>query len=352
MKERMDTMREHKFSESLIARIVRGYKSHHKPVRRPKVLYRYDGGTVLRDAAVSMANRYGQVFEGEKSAGKNVAAETLAWIFHMPYYLVTFSEDMSSDDLLGARTTEDSPLSQYGQEDLKKMAKAELLVRSGYLMTESEEETQGLMDNAAEFAAAAAKSAAVSISHEETEFTEWLKYGGVLVCNEMNMGDPNFLASFMNQILDGTGFLSIAGMGRIPVHEDCAIIGTQNPGYTGTNIQNEATVSRLGVVSFGQAESIVNVLRANFEEGEVDEEVFKKCDNLYQALKETIGEDSQVNGNVLNIRGMVRAIKNYAECPEDAPLKQQLIIQIANPCEPDEKMLVVSKIEDIGFDDI
>ena len=78
----------------------------------------------------------------------------------------------------------------------------------------------------------------------------------------MNMAEANFLASFVNQITDGSGFIDIQGYGRININPDCVLIGTQNANYTGTCEQNDATMSRFACISFGYPNSIRRMIES------------------------------------------------------------------------------------------
>ena len=125
----------------------------------------------------------------------------------MPYYLITFNKRMSSEDIYGAKTTDNSA-SQMLTDD---RAGAYLTVMQG------KGTSQVTLQKAIEFQLYKAKAASINIVQEASQFVEWLLHGGLMVLNEMNLSDPNFFASIFNQLLDGTKFLYVPGYGRVDV---------------------------------------------------------------------------------------------------------------------------------------
>ena len=123
------------------------------------------------------------------------------------------------------------------------------------------------------------KAASVNIITENSEFCDWLKNGGVLMINEINMAEANFLQSFINPIGDSTGFLN-TGDGRIYVNPDCWLLGCQNEGFVGSMQQNSATKSRFGVIQFPASNSIRKQIVA--ECGPTPEDMLKQCETLYK----------------------------------------------------------------------
>ena len=46
------------------------------------------------------------IFEGDKSVGKNMCAETLAYILHLPFDMITMTRGMGGDELYGTKVTD------------------------------------------------------------------------------------------------------------------------------------------------------------------------------------------------------------------------------------------------------
>jgi hypothetical protein len=244
---------------------------------------------------------------------------------------------MKSEDIYGGKTTDNSAASRLTEEG----AEAYLASLRGDALPEEK------LKKAIEFQFLKAKAASINIVQESSDFVEWLQHGGLLVLNEMNLSDPNFFASIFNQLLDGTKFIYVPGIGRVDVHPDCLIIGTQNKAcYAGVNQQNNATMSRFGCIEFVFPDSIRKQLReAVSKRFTVDTEVFQQIDKLYKQLKK--GVDEQTIGNeCLNIRGFIRAIEAYAIDPSSTTLAAQVKIHVVNTCPEDQREVVKAQVEE------
>lgn len=337
-------LRAHQVSDTLISRVFDRCKKYNKPAHK--------AGTVFVDAyrnrkdpeARIIANTIrcietgsAVIFEGDRSVGKNVCAETIAQLLNMPYYLITFNKRMSSEDIYGAKTTDNSA-SQMLTAD---RAEAYLEVMRG------KGAGPDALQKAIEFQLYQAKAASINIVQEASQFVEWLLNGGLMVLNEMNLSDPNFFASIFNQLLDGTKFLYVPGYGRVDVHPDCVIIGTQNKAcYAGVSQQNNATMSRFGCIVFDFPDSIRKQLKeAIGGRFEVASEYYQQTDNLYRQFKKIV--DSGTIGNeCLNIRGFVRAIEAFAVDPSSTKLSAQIMIHVVNTCPEDNRKELAKQVEE------
>ena len=226
IKERLDWAKDHRIPAEAIRQVAERFwtKAPNKPVSKPKTLYindnpRSESASIVALAILAILTRLGGIlFEGDKSVGKNVCAESIAWFLNRPYFMITFTRGMTSDDIFGTKATDNSASSMLSED----LAAAYLYVQ--HFPDASEE----LREKAARYEYLKAKAASVSIVQEESCFIEWLKNGGVMSFNEMNLAEANFFASFTNQITDTSGFIDVPGHGRIDMHPECVLIGTQN----------------------------------------------------------------------------------------------------------------------------
>lgn len=185
--ERISVMQTNFVPESLAIRIVNSYRKYNKAPHKPSCVfvdpYLKKGveGLItegLRNADLRMAS----ICEGEKSVGKNVYMETIAWLLGMPLYMIGFSRQMSPSAVYGEKSTDNS-----ASEELQKMhdeAIAKVMLSSGMQI----KDVNGAIKAAAKFEMAKARAASVSIVIDQSELYDWMIDGGVMVFNEMNMG--------------------------------------------------------------------------------------------------------------------------------------------------------------------
>ena len=345
MDARMKVFEENNVDPFLLKRIIAGYRKYEKPTHKPSCIFvdpymessaaRREEG-IIAEGLRAAVGRTAIICEGEKSVGKNVYMETIAWLMGMPLRLITMSRNMAPSSIYGEKTTDNSASERLNSASARKLAEGRLMVMNGH---------SDRMNDAAEFELLKARAASVNIVIDQSELYDWLEDGGVLVFNEMNMCEANFFASFTNQLLDGTGFLFIPGRGEVAINPDCVLFGTQNADYQGVETQNEATMSRFGCLYFRQPEKIKGQLiaavdsalkRDGFENVKVNRTIFKEAEEFYKKCRAAV-QKGIVSNACLNIRGFVRAITAVAESEGFAKLKRQVEIHVINTCPIDER---------------
>lgn len=325
VRENVDIMLQNEVTPKVIKAVLKQYRTWERPVCKPKTTYvsvNHDGH--MQKALISALEGFAVVFEGGQSVGKNVMAETIAKVMNKPYYLITFSADMTSDDIYGGKSTDNSAGNQLTLELARKAFNGDRQAEIEYDLLK-------------------AQAAAVRIILDDSEFCNWLENGGVMTFNEMNLAEANLFGSFANQIADGTGFLFVPGRGRIYVNRDCTLIGTQNPGFEGTLTQNQATMSRFGSINFGYPSEITGPLKAALKDiaDDVPNAVFTQVNKLYMELLSAT-KSGEISDACLNIRGFARAIR-CAHLWEDS-LKEQILIQVVNTCSEEDKAVLAQKV--------
>ena len=376
LEKKVTYMNENLVHEDVILSVLKGYGTYAKKAHTPSGIYvdpeletykakGYEGkiASALRYADL----RFATLLEGEKSTGKNVFAETLAWLLGMPLYLITFSRQMSPSSIFGEKTTDNSAQNALKGFDADILRQAEMIrsVREALLQSyaasdkmsmsleeyikrwcPSYEADEEVLKKAAEYEKAKAQAASVNIVIDASELYDWVTDGGLMVFNEMNMAEANFFASFTNQLLDGTGFLFFPGRGEVPINPRCVLIGTQNAEYEGVEAQNEATMSRIGCINFPQPKSIINILGGAVESEfkrkhrdktfELSNGDLLKIDNFYKTCSGAVVKGTITNA-ALNIRGFVRALTVLCASGGHANLKQLITDQVVNTCPVDER---------------
>ena len=335
--DRIQWMKGHHVDEFLMMRVIkRFWIDYNKPPRRPTCRYvdpflestlKKKEETLVSEILRSAVSGNGIIFEGEKSVGKNVCATNIAWAMGVPERLFTCSRQMTPATLYGEKTTDNSALQALNSDAAYELAKKAFADRTD-------------VDARAKYDIIKAKAASTNIIIEDSELCDWLEDGGILILNEMNLCEPNLLASFLNPILDGTGYLTIQGRGEVKINKNCVLIGTQNADYMGTEEQNEATMSRLACERFKQPESISELLMSavqaklkedGFDFVTIDRKYISQADKYYNACRTAV-ENGLISNAVLNIRGFVRALVAVFESDGHCRLKRQIELNVINTC--------------------
>ena len=312
----------------------------------------------MQDVMISALCGEGILLIGEKSTGKNVMYDNLAWFKCRSKLRIAMSADMDPDSVFGGKTTDNSAAEELNED----MAKAYMRIRTtspDQLLRELTEETgsieaaekglKELKEKAAKYDLLGKLSASMRITQNRAKIVDLAKNGGTLLLDEMNMAEANFLQSLVHSMLDGERCLVLpGGEGSIKLHENFILMGGMNPtGYAGTRELNEATDSRFAHFIIQMPENIESLLRANFpEDTKLKKKHFKACADLYKDFR-AAAQSGRVTGKCLNIRGFVRALKNVEKYPECTRLGWRLRIQVTDSVnDPNEKLILEAMIRD------
>lgn len=323
---------------------------------------------------------YPMILQGDKSVGKNVYAETLAWLLMMPFDEQTASREMTEGQWLGDKTTDNTAAEELAKVDPNIIAEADMvrqniaarqnLVRDPAFMSsiaavaKDEKGVQSFIDSLlairpeekqalereAEVKLLQSRAASVVVKTEPTGLTNFIKDGGFFCVNEINLGEANTMTKVFNPLLDRTGFYYIPGEGTVKVNKKFILFATQNIDYVGIEDQNPALLSRFGAIDFMQPDSVTGQLKAavltemrehGYESADIDmvklDETVALVNKMYKQYLKAIRNGSTTN-QVLNIRGMVRAVTLYLEGHGFASLNTHMKAHIVNLCTPTEKM--------------
>lgn len=356
MDKRLQVMFDNRVQQALIIKIVKGYRKYNKSVHQPSCIYvdpflgekgKTEGiiAEGLRSAALHMPT----ICEGEKSVGKNVFMETIAWLCGMPLYMIGFSRNMNPGSIYGEKSTDNSASERL--KELEDGAIAKVMLSSPKVPVSS---LSSAIKKAAEFELAAAQAASVNIITDASELYDWMSDGGLMVWNEMNMAESNFFSSFANPLTDGTGFLFFPGRGEVKMHRDCVLFGTQNADYEGVQVQNEATMSRFNTLHFRQPEKVIGQFMAATEAAlkrdgcdyKLDAKFFNQAQAFYSQAMSSV-RSGVISNAVLNIRGFVRALTAVAESEGFCTLKRWISICVIDTCPPDEREALQSVLNSV-----
>lgn len=128
--KKVQFMMENYVDQPLMKRVVKQWRIYNRTSHCPRCLYadpylesarkKKEEGKIARGLRYAVGHR-AVIEEGEKSVGKNVFVETLAWLLNKPYYLITFSRQMSPSSVYGEKSTDNSA-AEYFKTEAAKMA--------------------------------------------------------------------------------------------------------------------------------------------------------------------------------------------------------------------------------------
>lgn len=161
-------------------------------IKKPS--FPYIGDEVYKEAISAIIAGKNLLLVGDKSTGKNILAENLAYLFKRPLWTSSFHVNIDAYSLIGG-------------DSLKN---GNIVFRPGPVYKAS-------------------------------------KYGGFLVLDEINMAKNEAIA-VLHEILDYRRIIDIPGYSRLKVDPATRFIATMNYDYEGTRDLNEALLSRFVII--------------------------------------------------------------------------------------------------------
>lgn len=212
------------------------------------------GREILEMAIAGILQGENLLLTGPKATGKNILAETLAYIFNRPSYNVSFHVNTNSGDLIGTDT----------------FVENEVRLRKGTIYRCAE-------------------------------------YGGFGILDEINMA-KNDAVSVLHATLDYRRSIDVPGYDKIDLHPAARFIGTMNYGYAGTKELNEALVSRFLVIDMpAQTEETLQFIFGKMfpraKEAAVEQFIGVFLDLQLKA------QNSEISTKALDLRGLLAAMK-------------------------------------------
>ncbi len=218
-----------------------------------KPMLMFYGREILEMAIAALLDGENILLTGPKATGKNILAETLAYLFHRPAYNVSFHVNTSSAELIGTDTFED------GQVKLRRGS-----------------------------------------------IYQCAQYGGFGILDEINMA-KNDAVSVLHATLDHRRSIDVPGYHKIDLHPAARFIGTMNYGYAGTKELNEALVSRFLVIDMPAqtAETLGFIIRTSYPQAKP--EAVEQFVGLFLDLQ-LKADNSEISTKALDLRGLLAAL--------------------------------------------
>lgn len=240
--------------------------------RIPNPHFFYSGDKILKEAVSAVLAGKNILLVGDKSTGKNVLAENLAFLFKRPLWNLSFHINIDSSVLIGDDT----------------LKNGNVLFREGPI-------------------------------------TKAANCGGFVVLDEINMAKNEAMA-VLHSILDYRRIIDIPGYDLIKLHPATRFIATMNYGYEGTRELNEALLSRFVIIKMPliSRDRLVELIKKEYPNMKV--EYVGNIAFFFYDLK-LKAEAGEISRHAPDLRGIFDAIDLVRE---DLSLNSALQLTIAN----------------------
>lgn len=217
--------------------------------RIPNPKFLYMGNTILEEAIAAILAGKNILLVGDKSTGKNVLAENLAYLFARPMWNISFHVSVDASSLVGDDT----------------LKSGEVIFREGPISLAS-------------------------------------RYGGFAVLDEINMAKNEAMA-VLHSVLDYRRRIDIPGYKLIEVHPATRFIATMNYGYEGTRDLNEALLSRFAIIKMPRiADSDLKYLiKTHYQK--LSDDFLTNLINFFKDLKDKAASH-EISNSAPDLRGI------------------------------------------------
>lgn len=261
------------FQQDKILEFTKKYPLQENLIDRiPNPHFKYIGKEVWEDCIAAILAGKNLLLVGDKSTGKNVLAENLAFAFKRPLWNVSFHVNIDSSVLIGTDTLENG--------DVK--------FRPGPIYMAS-------------------------------------NYGGFAVLDEINMAKNEAMA-ILHSILDYRKIIDVPGYDFIKLNPATRFIATMNYAYQGTRDLNEALLSRFVVIQIPviKYEDLLKLIQTDYPN--MKEEIIEQIAKFFFDLKRK-SDAGEISDTSPDLRGIFDAIDLVKE---GISLNQALNLTISN----------------------
>lgn len=261
--------------------------------RIPNPKFRYMGNKVLTQAISAILSGKNILLVGEKSTGKNVLAENLAYLFNRPMWNVSFHLSLDASSLIGDDT----------------LKSGNVVFREGPISLAS-------------------------------------THGGFAVLDEINMAKNEAMA-VLHSILDYRRMIDIPGYKLIKVHPATRFIATMNYGYEGTRDLNEALLSRFVIIKMPRIsdDDLKYLIKTHYPY--LRESYLKDLTNFFRDLKDK-AEAHEISESAPDLRGMFDGLDLVKEGLE---LKEAMRLCLVNKVFDDYEAELIEDLLKARFKD-
>lgn len=226
-------------------------------IEKPKTLYLDESKTKVLSVLVKvLLGGHVRLF-GIQSTGKNTLVDSISWLINRPIIKFPGYPFNTKEDLIG-----ETNLKVYKDEEGK-----------SHVITE----------------------------YQERALIDAMRNGKILLLDEVNANNPAVLI-ILNGPMDKSRSILLPTGETIHAHKNFSVIATMNENFLGTSKLNQAFIDRMASVELNTYDSIVNILKA--ERPNVDIDTLNFLDKFYKKIIKLIKNDS-INDTAFSIRGFL-----------------------------------------------
>ena len=290
-------------------------------IPKPETLFttynkKNDGNALLTIVRGIISKRGGTCLEGPMARGKNVAWESMSWLTSCELIRLQWSARTNKGDAIAHESTDNEIKNSMTVDKLSSFLSWFADATKLRIFKREQKSEEGL-----QFGLDVIKSLSPSLKMVNGPILQALELankgiGTILLNDELNLGDPNTVSGFLNDLMDGhSPSIYIAGVGEVPINHERLFIGATQNGvggdYIGTRKQNIATMSRMQTVVMEGSSSILTILRTAQYASSVAEEDLLLIDKVYKEFDKGIAS-GEYPESCLNVRGFKGAVDSVA----------------------------------------
>ena len=298
------------------------------PVKKPDPLYKDPS---FREGSRETCNiikivdllslSYAVILIGPKGIGKDVCAETCAWIFRQSYHEQAGNDQATDEFFTGTVMTDNSASEWLMSEEARNVRRRAL---------------EGDIDAQITWDVNVARAGSVAIVVKDSIIVTAIRKRGFYHLAEINLIKPETSAAHLNPLLAQTkrfhsreGDLDVAGT-------NFRFMASMNDGYAGTNDLNEALKSRMCAIqlSYPGKEAVRGIMEVSaaaqirsqgYTEVEIPKDLLDEAAELYHRIYlNWVGAEGSLSDSALNMRGFSAAICKFMVHPDDGTLAENI----------------------------
>ena len=314
---------------NLQKKVLDTYKVYPKEVRasikpKPPVPFVDQYGFIKTSVAAIVKEKHLR-YDGPKGAGKNLAIDTLSWVFQRPLFRVSFNKQTDESVLFGEKTLATKNKKVKIEETSDNARTGETLKVFAKNMTNLLHAMLGKSQD---------------VVFERGPLTLAMEYGGFLNLDEINFANQAN-ASVLNNALDDNRSVYVPGYQTVYAVENFVAISTMNDGYVGTSQMNQALRDRFYPVMFEYPSDMSTFLKVRYPNA--NPTYLSTIDSIYEDMVKHVRDIEDLDPDAISTRGFI----DVMDLADDLGLEEALIGAIVNRADNEDTRDLLRNIIDM-----
>ena len=309
--------------------VLETYKAYPKEIKalikpKPPVPFVDQHGFIKTSIAAINKEKHLR-YDGPKGSGKNLAIETLSWVYQRPLFRVSFNKQTDESVLFGEKTLETKSKRVSLEETSENSRTAETIKVFAKNMTNLMSAMLGKTQD---------------VIFERGPLTLAMEYGGFLNLDEINFANQAN-ASVLNNALDDNRSVYVPGHKLVNAVENFVAISTMNDGYIGTSPMNQALRDRFYPVMFQYPADMSTFLKVRYPNANAD--YLRAIDSIYEDMVNHVRDIQDLDPDAISTRGFI----DVMDLADDLGLEEALTGAIVNRADNDDTRDLLRNIIDM-----